>query len=117
MKRKNTWLVLFLLFFGALCFGAGVFYGQHVWVEKGFIYTENAAEPEVFEESSGFQVNINTAGSSALSDLDGVGSVTAEKIVKSREEEGFFTEPYDLVTRGILGETKYRVLEPYLTVE
>lgn len=119
MKRKHTWFLLALLFFGAFCFGAGVLYGQHQLTEKGFVYTEKAEETETAEDAvgNGEKINLNTADGETLRQIEGVGEVTAGKIVTSREEEGLFDAPYDLVTRGILGETKYCELEPYVTVE
>ena len=125
MKEQNkTRNFILALFFGALCFGAGVFFGQHLLVEKGFVYEEGAAEKDVSslpEEGdtavSRGKININTASAAALCGAEGIGSVTADKIVSSREEEGRFEEVYDLVTRGIMVESKYHEVEPFLTAE
>lgn len=120
MEGKKTRILLFALFFGAFCFGSGVFFGQYLLTEKGFVYEEGAAEKEMSSESpaeSSGRVNLNTAGEEALRQVKGIGSVTAKKIVTSREEEGSFEEAHDLVTRGIMGEARYREVEPFLTAE
>lgn len=120
MEGKKTHILLFALFFGAFCFGSGVFFGQYLLTEKGFVYEEGAAEKEMLPESSAEssgRMNLNTAEEENLRQVKGIGSVTAKKIVTSREEEGLFEDAHDLVTRGIMGEVKYREVEPFLTAE
>lgn len=123
-EQKKTRKLLFALFFGALCFGTGVFFGQYLLLEKDFVYEEGAAERDASSPSeegeaavSQGRININTASAGTLCSAEGIGSVTADKIVTSREEEGRFEDVYDLVTRGIMGESKYREVEPFLTAE
>ena len=116
MAQSKTRIILLALFFGAFCFGAGVFFGQHLLIAQGFVYEEGASAGE--QASPGAeQVNINTADAETLKNIRGIGSVTAEKIVESREEDGRFEEVRDLVTRGIMGETKYGEVEAFLTAE
>lgn len=116
MAQSKTKIILIALFFGAFCFGAGVFFGQHLLIGQGFVYEEGASAGEQ-ASPGGEQVNINTAEAAALREVRGIGSVTAEKIVESREEDGRFEEVRDLVTRGIMGETKYGEVEAFLTAE
>lgn len=119
MKQKKTWILLVLLFFGAFCFGCGVLYGQFMLTQKGFVYEENALaeSDEVRSVSVSDQVNINTASVEELMSVSGIGEVTAEKIIASREEEGAFDDVHDLVARGILGEGKLEQISAYLRVD
>lgn len=125
-RAQIFWLSLL---FGAFCFGCGVFFGQHMLMERGFVYEENAVESDASSEvagvaksgtsspSSSVGLNINTAAESRLMQIEGIGSVTAKKIVSSREKDGPFETLHDLVDRGIMGEIKYSEVEAYLTVE
>ena len=116
MEQSKTKRILIALFFGAFCFGVGVFFGQHLLIGEGFVDEEGASAGE--QASPGAeQVNINTADAETLKKVRGIGSVTAEKIVSSREEDGRFEDVHDLVSRGIMGETKYGEVESFLTAE
>lgn len=119
MKQKKTWILLFLLFFGTMCFGGGVLYGQHMLVEKGFVYEENASGGfgRGQEASVSEKVNINNASTAELQKVPGIGAVTAEKIINAREEEGEFDDVHSLVDRGIIGEGKLEQISAYLTTE
>ncbi|MBR5329776.1 MAG: helix-hairpin-helix domain-containing protein [Firmicutes bacterium] len=87
--------------------------------QKGFVYEENALaeSDEVRSVSVSDQVNINTASVEELMSVSGIGEVTAEKIIASREEEGAFDDVHDLVARGILGEGKLEQISAYLRVD
>ena len=65
--------------------------------------------------SSGL-VNINTADSSELQSLPGVGEATAAKIIASREEEGPFASTEDLKRVSGIGDKKYEALADLITV-
>ena len=118
MKEKKTYLFLLLLIFGALCFGGGVLFGQHMLTERGFVYEEhtNEVEQEAAVSASDL-VDLNTASAEELEAVPGIGTVTAEKIISSREEEGLFDDVRNLVDRGILGEGKLEQVAPYLKTE
>ena len=116
MEQSKTKMILIALFFGAFCFGVGVFFGQQLLIGQGFVYEEGASEEETAAVSEG-PININTADAETLKKVRGIGSVTAEKIVSSREEDGRFEEVHDLVSRGIMGETKFGEVESFLTAE
>lgn len=111
MKENKTRIILIILLFGAFCFGGGVFFGQYMLTEKGFVYEEQSAERVTAAR------NINTASAAELAEVKGIGAVTAEKIVTSREEEGAFASVEELKERGILGETKFLEVAPFLTVD
>lgn len=117
-KEKKTYIFLILLVFGALCFGGGVFYGQYMLTERGFVYEENADDAEqVSSVEVPDLVNLNTASAKELEKIPGIGAVTAKKIINSREEEGDFDDVHGLVERGILGEGKLEQVAPYMKVE
>lgn len=129
MKENKTWILLFLLFFGAACFGCGTLYGQFMLKEKGFVFEAaseeqsetNAAEKDFIaaddEDNDKTKVNINEASVNDLQAVPGLGVITAKKIVSSREDTGSFDDVHDLAERGILGEGKLKQIEPYLEVK
>lgn len=75
-----------------------------------------------FEESlsdlvSNGPINLNTATALELTRLDGVGEVTAERIIAYREENGGFTMVEELLDINGIGEKKFSAIEPYVTVD
>lgn len=64
---------------------------------------ENYKEENSIKNTGG-KININTASSEELIDLTGVGQVTADKIIKYREENGKFEKIEDLLLVDGLGE-------------
>lgn len=67
------------------------------------------------EEESGV-VNINTASKSKLTTLSGVGESTAEKIIKYREENGYFNTIEDLMNVPGIGKSKFEGLKDEIEV-
>lgn len=61
-------------------------------------------------------VNINTAGTTELETLPGVGPSTAQKIVDDRAANGSFKKKEDLKRVSGIGDKKYAQLEAYITV-
>ena len=106
MTSKRTFILLGILFLCAFCFGGGVFFGQYQLKTSGTAYLSN-----------GVAVNINVADKDTMMQNAGIGPVTAERIIASREAEGNFETTYDLVTRKIIGEEKFREYSPFITVE
>lgn len=49
-------------------------------------------------------ININSASQSKLEELEGVGPVTAQKIISYRQQEGQFSKPQDLIQVSGIGE-------------
>lgn len=62
------------------------------------------------------KVNINTADAEQLETLDGVGEATAEKIIASREEDGPFASPEDIMRVSGIGEKKYEAMKDDICV-
>lgn len=61
------------------------------------------------------KININTSDSSTLTDLPGIGPVTAEKIVSYREENGYFKTTEDIKNVSGIGEKTYEKLKSKIT--
>lgn len=61
-------------------------------------------------------VNINTASQSELEELPGIGEVRASRIIESRTTDGPFSNPEELVSRGIVPESVYKDIVSLITV-
>lgn len=72
----------------------------------GFVMTVGAVE----------MVNINTASKEELMQLEGVGNVTAEKIVEYREANGPFAAPEDIMNVKGIGSSTYEKNKDRITV-
>lgn len=73
---------------------------------------ENAA---IYSKEDDGLVNINTASKEKLMTLDGIGEGTAQKIIKYREDNGYFNTIEDLKNVSGIGESKYNVLKDDIT--
>ena len=62
------------------------------------------------------KVNLNTAPLADLDKLPGIGAVRAKRIVDSREQEGPFAEPFELVERRIVTTAIYQRLRDLVAV-
>lgn len=62
------------------------------------------------------KVNLNTANSSELQNLEGIGSKKAEQIIAYREEHGQFKQIDDLKMISGIGEKRFETLKDRLTV-
>ena len=69
--------------------------------------TENEVESSI--------VNINTANVEKLITLTGIGKSTAEKIIKYREENGYFNTIEDLMNVTGIGESKFNAIKDDIT--
>ena len=69
-------------------------------------------ESEVWEESL---LDINLASAEELADLPGLGDVTAQRIVESREQEGVFPSLHALTRVKGVGKTAVEKLEGFAT--
>ncbi len=86
---------------------------------KIYIPSEKELELEVtkaLEEKSGL-ININTADSSQLQRLTGVGPSTAEKIINYRKEYGGFKTIEDIKNVSGIGEKTFEKLKNLIVVE
>ncbi|MEY8562225.1 ComEA family DNA-binding protein [Eggerthellaceae bacterium 3-80] len=62
------------------------------------------------------KVNINTADQATLETLPGIGSATAQKIIKYRNDQGRFSAPQDIMNVSGIGEKKYEALADLICV-
>lgn len=69
------------------------------------------------DEFIGGKVNINTAGADVLSQLDGIGEKTAEKIIEYREEYGPFNAIEELTLVNGIGEKKLEAIKDRICAE
>lgn len=70
---------------------------------------------ETDEETSKI-VNINSASVERLSTLNGIGKSTAEKIVRYREENGYFNTIEDIMNVSGIGESKFNSIKEDIEV-
>lgn len=75
-------------------------------VVAGFVMTAGAVE----------MININTASKDELMQLEGVGTVIAERIVEYREANGPFKAPEDIVNVKGIGPSTYEKNKDRITV-
>lgn len=68
------------------------------------------------KEEEGALININTASKEKLMTLDGIGEGTAEKIIKYRQDKGFFNVIEDLKNVSGIGESKFNALKDDITI-
>jgi len=61
-------------------------------------------------------VNLNTAGSTELQTLPGVGAATAGRILEYRQKNGAFKKIEDLMNVRGIGEKTFLKLKPMITV-
>jgi len=64
----------------------------------------------------GEKVNVNTAPESALDALPGIGPVRAGGIVESRQRDGPFARPEELVERQLIPQSVYEQIRDLITV-
>ncbi len=64
-------------------------------------------------QTTGGKVNLNTASSSQLEALSGVGTVTAKKIIDNRP----YTSLQDLLVKKVIGQSVYTKIQNDVTVE
>ncbi|MBQ9313447.1 MAG: helix-hairpin-helix domain-containing protein [Clostridia bacterium] len=74
------------------------------------------SEDSESREESGGLVNINTASKEKLMTLNGIGEGTAEKIVKYRQDNGYFNSVEDLKNVSGIGENKFNGLKDDITI-
>lgn len=66
-------------------------------------------------ESNGL-ININTANSSKLQELTGIGSSMAERIIEYREANGYFTSIEDIMNVSGIGQNKFNSIKDDITI-
>lgn len=85
---------------------------QKVMVPAKVVISSNS---EVNETEDSL-ININTASKESLMRLDGIGEGTAKKIIKYREDNGYFNEIEDLKKVSGIGENKFNGLKDNITI-
>ena len=94
--------------------------GEKVYIPKKGETAASALEPLQPQEAadSGFsaKVNINTATSEELQTLDGVGPVTAEKILSYRNSNGAFQNIEEIKNVDGIGDKTFENLKEHITV-
>ena len=74
-----------------------------------------AADAAIGVDASG-KVNINTADSTQLQTLNGVGPATAQKIIDYRQSNGSFTAVEDIKNVSGIGDKTFEKLKDYITI-
>ena len=94
--------------------------GEKVYIPQKGETAESVLEPLQPQESagSGFsgKININTATSEELQTLDGVGPVTAEKILSYRSSNGAFKSIEEIKNVDGIGDKTFENLKEHITV-
>ena len=67
-------------------------------------------------KSSDGRININTADSTQLQELTGVGPATAEKIIDYRKQNGRFPSIEDIKNVSGIGDKTYEKLKDHIKV-
>lgn len=76
----------------------------------------NAQNSAGTDPASGAKININSADSSQLQTINGIGPSTAEKIIRYRTSKGAFKSIDDLKKVNGIGDKKLEKLRPYVTI-
>lgn len=63
------------------------------------------------------RININTADTTELEKLPGIGKVKAEQIISYRKENGLFKSQEELKNVSGIGEKTYQALQEHITIE
>ncbi len=66
---------------------------------------------------AGDKVNINTASKEGLTNLNGIGPVTAERIIEYREKNGPFKKKEEIKTIKGIGEKTYQKIKDFIVLE
>jgi competence protein ComEA len=97
--------------------GQKVFIPSYALDEDGNIIESNTAGESVSGSgTSSGKVNINTADSTQLQTLNGVGPATAQKIIDYRDSSGRFTSIEDLKNVSGIGDKTFEKLKDYICV-
>lgn len=68
------------------------------------------------QQAASGKVNINTAGVSELTSLDGVGDATAQKIIAYRQANGSFSSIEEIKKVSGIGDKKFEAIKDRITV-
>ncbi len=89
-----------------------------LFIYRGFLYepVELGTSAPIEQGDGNGKVNINTADTDTLTLIPGIGSVTAEKIVKYREKYGPFSKIEDIKKVSGIGDKTYEEIRKYIQV-
>lgn len=87
---------------------------QKIMIPTKITSSESDESPENQNTETGL-VNINTASKEKLMTLSGVGESTAEKIIKYRENTGYFNTIEDIMNIQGIGENKFNNIKDDIT--
>lgn len=95
--------------------------GEKIFIPSKLDEGENdpGGEASYGSQNSGYadgKININTADSQQLQQLNGVGPATAEKIISYREENGRFRSIEDIKNVSGIGDKTYEKLKEHIKV-
>ena len=83
---------------------------------KVFVTSEQSSKENVTTTKVNIKININTANLEELMLLDGIGPVTAEKIIEHRKSKPF-EKSEDIMDVYGIGEKKFEAIKNLITVE
>ena len=93
----------------------GVFIGRNS-IGSEYYLPDTGTELVINTEPVEAKADINKVKMVTLTELDGIGQVTAQNIIDYREEHGPFTSMDQLLEVEGVGETRLRQLKKYFTV-
>ena len=129
MSRKNTILavlLLFLSFAAVLGIRLAALSGQHgltVRTDREVSHEQmmtpgwKRSSSSLRKLAEGETVNINTADSTLLQAVPGIGPTTAEAIIAFREEHGPYESIDDLARVPGISDSRFDQIRAYLSVE
>lgn len=79
-------------------------------------YSESISAEEKSEKDERYLIDINSASAEDLSQLEGIGKVRAEKIVRFREKHSDFTNINELMDIDGIGLKTFEKIKNYITV-
>lgn len=117
MKKKPK-IVFYVLIFALLAFGGTLI--EH-FERDAFIMETTATEDDLPYTSTAESVidgkiNINSADSSQLEQLHGIGAKMAERIITYREQNGPFISTEEIMKVSGISEKRYMELKDYICV-
>jgi competence ComEA-like helix-hairpin-helix protein len=77
----------------------------------------NTAQTATHTAEAPFHVNINTAPTTELENLPGVGKVIAQRIVAYREQYGHFRRREELLMVNGVSDKKFRAIQAMIVIE
>jgi competence protein ComEA len=90
--------------------------GQHIYMPH--LGEENLpVEPPSSQPAAGAKININTADSSALETLPGIGPSIAQRIIDYRQENGPFAKIDDIVNVSGIGTATFDKIRELITTD